>query len=81
MGILGELERAGLIHQDVYTLHSPTLGDALEQYDELAISGQNSSNSASGRFVVIIFLIRGIWSGHGNAKDRIKLSTLQILGI
>jgi len=33
MGILGELERAGLIHRDVYTVHSPTLGEALAQYD------------------------------------------------
>jgi len=33
MGILGELERAGLIHQNVHTVHSPTLSDALEQYD------------------------------------------------
>jgi dihydroxy-acid dehydratase len=33
MGILGELGRAGLIHQNVHTVHSPTLSDALEQYD------------------------------------------------
>ena len=33
MGILGELERAGLLHRGAYTVHSPTLGDALEQYD------------------------------------------------
>jgi len=31
--ILGELDRAGLIHRDVYTVHSPTLGDALDEHD------------------------------------------------
>ncbi len=33
MGILGELDRAGLLHRDVPTIHSPTLGDALEHWD------------------------------------------------
>ncbi|MEO1766497.1 dihydroxy-acid dehydratase [Thiobacter aerophilum] len=33
MRILGELDRAGLIHRDVPTVHSPTLGDALEHWD------------------------------------------------
>ncbi|MEN9314514.1 MAG: hypothetical protein RIS35_907 [Pseudomonadota bacterium] len=33
MGILGELERAGRLHTDVPTVHSPTLGDALAQWD------------------------------------------------
>ncbi len=33
IGILGELERAGLIHTDVGTVHSQTLGEALEQWD------------------------------------------------
>lgn len=33
MGILGELDRAGLIRQDVPTVHSPTLADALAQWD------------------------------------------------
>ncbi|WP_035987925.1 dihydroxy-acid dehydratase [Leptolyngbya sp. KIOST-1] len=31
--ILGELERAGLLHSDVPTVHSPTLKDALERWD------------------------------------------------
>ena len=30
MAILGELDRAGLIHRDTKTVHSPTMGDALE---------------------------------------------------
>lgn len=33
MGILGELDRAGVLHTDLPTVHSPTLGDALTQYD------------------------------------------------
>ena len=33
MGILGELERAGLLHTDVPTVHSKTLGAALQQWD------------------------------------------------
>lgn len=33
MGILGELDRAGVIHRDTPTVHSPTLGDALNQWD------------------------------------------------
>ena len=33
MGILGELDRAGVIHRDTPTVHSPTMGDALERWD------------------------------------------------
>jgi len=33
MGILGELDRAGLIHRDVPTVHSKTLGEALSRWD------------------------------------------------
>ncbi|MBB5017281.1 dihydroxy-acid dehydratase [Chitinivorax tropicus] len=33
MGILGELDRAGLINRDVGTVHSPTMAAALDQYD------------------------------------------------
>ena len=33
LGILGELDRAGLIHRDALTVHSTTLGAALEQWD------------------------------------------------
>ncbi|KZE25343.1 dihydroxy-acid dehydratase [Crenobacter luteus] len=33
IGILAELNRAGLIHTDVPTVHSKTLGDALAQWD------------------------------------------------
>jgi len=33
MGILGELDRAGLLHRDVPTVHEKTLGDAIDQWD------------------------------------------------
>ena len=33
MAILGQLDRAGLIHNDLPTVHSKTLGDALNQWD------------------------------------------------
>ena len=32
-GILAELDRIGLIHRDVPTVHSPTMGQALEKWD------------------------------------------------
>jgi dihydroxy-acid dehydratase len=33
MGILGELDRAGLLHRDVPTVHEKTLGAAIDQWD------------------------------------------------
>ncbi len=33
MGILGELDRAGLLHSDCPTVHSPSMADALAQWD------------------------------------------------
>ncbi len=33
MAVLGELDRAGLIHRDVPTVHAPTLGAALDRHD------------------------------------------------
>jgi dihydroxy-acid dehydratase len=33
MAILGELDRAGLIHRDVGSIHAASLGDALERWD------------------------------------------------
>ena len=33
MGILGELDRAGLLHSELPTVHSPTLKDALAKWD------------------------------------------------
>ncbi len=39
MGILGELNRAGLIHADIPTVHSETLGHALAKWD-IAVSNE-----------------------------------------
>ncbi|HEY9148826.1 MAG TPA: dihydroxy-acid dehydratase [Gammaproteobacteria bacterium] len=33
MGILGQLERGGLLHTDVGTVHAPSMGEAIEQWD------------------------------------------------
>ncbi|MGL1832313.1 dihydroxy-acid dehydratase [Rhodocyclaceae bacterium SMB388] len=33
MGILGELDRAGLLHREVSTVHASTMGDALRRWD------------------------------------------------
>jgi dihydroxy-acid dehydratase len=33
MAILGELERAGLVHTGVGTVHTPTLGEAIDRWD------------------------------------------------
>lgn len=33
MGILGELDRAGLLHSDLPTVHSATMGEALDAWD------------------------------------------------
>jgi dihydroxy-acid dehydratase len=43
MAILGELDRAGLIHTDLPTVHSSTLGEALSRWD----IAQTSSESVS----------------------------------
>ena len=40
LGILAELDRAGLIHRDVYTVHAPTIGEAIAQWD---VRGDNAS--------------------------------------
>jgi dihydroxy-acid dehydratase len=33
LGILGELDRIGLVHRDLPTVHTPTLGAAIDQWD------------------------------------------------
>lgn len=38
MAILGEIDRAGLLNREVPTVHSPTLGAALEQFDVVRTS-------------------------------------------
>ncbi|PKA15656.1 dihydroxy-acid dehydratase [Leptospira haakeii] len=47
IGILSELDRAGLIHRDVPTVHSETLGKALEEWD---IVRQNANSKAYALF-------------------------------
>ena len=41
MGILSELSRAGLIHRDTPTVHSPTLGDALDKWDIMTTTDED----------------------------------------
>lgn len=33
MALLGELDRGGLLHRDCATVHAPTIGDAIDQWD------------------------------------------------
>ncbi len=47
MGLLGELNRAGLIHTEVPTVHSPTIGTALAQWD---VVGADPSGTAGTLF-------------------------------
>jgi dihydroxy-acid dehydratase len=44
IGILGELQRAGLIHREVPTVHSPTLGAALDRWD-VAVSAEPAAHA------------------------------------
>ncbi|MET0049879.1 MAG: dihydroxy-acid dehydratase [Candidatus Thiodiazotropha sp.] len=44
IGILGELDRGGLIHRDVPTVHTTTLGDALEQWDVIRTQEEAARN-------------------------------------
>jgi dihydroxy-acid dehydratase len=43
MAILGELDRSGLIHRDVATVHAPTLGEAIDRWDIAAPAGTVSA--------------------------------------
>jgi dihydroxy-acid dehydratase len=47
IGILGELDRAGLLHSDCSTVHAPTLGDALDAWD---IARDSVSEQALNRY-------------------------------
>ena len=42
MSILGELDRAGLLHRNLPTVHAPTIGDAIDQWD-ITISTSNTA--------------------------------------
>jgi dihydroxy-acid dehydratase len=41
MAILGQLDKAGLIHRDLPTVHSATMGDALERWDVSRTTAEN----------------------------------------
>ncbi|MBW4093089.1 MAG: dihydroxy-acid dehydratase [Proteobacteria bacterium] len=45
MAILGELDRAGLIHRDVPTVHTASLGQALDRFDVRGAVGGEGSNA------------------------------------
>ncbi|MBL4613792.1 MAG: dihydroxy-acid dehydratase, partial [Magnetovibrio sp.] len=40
MALLGELDRAGLIHRDVATVHSKTMGEALDNWDVMTTDNE-----------------------------------------
>ena len=42
MGILGELDRAGVIHRDTPVVHAPTMGDALDQWDVMKTGNEEA---------------------------------------
>jgi dihydroxy-acid dehydratase len=48
VGILAELDRGGLIHRDCHTVHSPTMGEALERWDVIQRPGRRRG-ALSGR--------------------------------
>ena len=43
-GILAELNRGGLIHRDVPTVHSKTMGEAIQTYDIVTTEDENIKN-------------------------------------
>jgi dihydroxy-acid dehydratase len=47
MGILGELDRAGLLHRNVPTVHEKTLGDAIDRWDVVRTKRRRSTNSSA----------------------------------
>lgn len=44
MAILGELDRAGLIHRDLPTVHTATVGEALERWDVKRTTSETTHN-------------------------------------
>ncbi|MET0072282.1 MAG: dihydroxy-acid dehydratase [Candidatus Thiodiazotropha sp.] len=44
IAILGELDRGGLIHRDVPTVHAASIGEAIEQWDILRSSEEEARN-------------------------------------
>ncbi len=66
IGILGELDRAGLIHREITTVHSRTLGEALDQWDIVRShyeAAQNRYLAAPGGIPTqVAFSQRNRWS-------------------
>jgi dihydroxy-acid dehydratase len=42
MGILAELDRAGLIHRECSTVHSPTIGEAIKRWDIMTTTDEEA---------------------------------------
>src|SRR5699024_3138124 len=63
IGILGELDRAGLIHRQMATVHSPSLGAALDQWDVVRSEGAQSRYLAApgGIPTQVAFCQRNRW--------------------
>jgi len=67
IGILGELDRAGLIHRGVPTVHAPTLGEALDRWDVVrssAAAAQERFRAAPGGVPTqVAFSQSALWPG------------------
>jgi dihydroxy-acid dehydratase len=67
VGILGELDRAGLIHRDVPTVHSATMGEALDRWDVVratATAAQERFRAAPGGVPTqVAFSQSALWPG------------------
>lgn len=44
IGILAELDRGGLIHRDCHTVHSPTMGNAIDRWDVIRGEEETARN-------------------------------------
>ncbi|SNR90601.1 dihydroxyacid dehydratase [Methylobacillus rhizosphaerae] len=67
MGILAELSRAGLIHRDTPTVHSPSLGDALDKWDIMTTDDEDVKKfyraAPGGIATTIAFSQSMLWPG------------------
>lgn len=68
MGILGELDRIGLLHTDVPTVHSKTLKEALENYDLLRNPIESAKQlylaAPSGKYSISAFSQSELYPSH-----------------
>lgn len=67
MGILGELDRAGVIHRDTPVVHAPTMGDALDQWDVMKPGHEDAKKlylaAPGGIATTIAFSQSMLWPG------------------